>query len=271
MKKGCNELMKRKSVLRTWILGIIFVMCGMFYIVNASIPDKTNRFFVNDFANILSEETENYIVNNSAALDEKTTAQIVVATVESLGNLEIEDYAINMARLWEIGRKDSNNGLLILLAPNERKVRIEVGRGLEGKINDSKAGRIMRDYGNPHFSDNKWDEGIMGIYNAVLSEVYSEYGMEVPSEVKEIISKNEENDWVYGIFLMAAIIVFVGVFAIPAFGKRKDREGTTDDNNYNNPWFYGGFGSGSSGSDFGGGNFSGGGGDFGGGGASSSF
>ena len=264
--------MKKKSILIIWLFGVIFAIFGMSCAVNASIPNKTNRFFVNDFANILSEETENYIVNNSVALDEKTTAQVVVTTVESLDGREIEDYANSLFRMWGIGTKDSNNGLLILLAPNERKVRIEVGRGLEGKINDSKAGRIIRNYGNPHFSDNKWNEGIMGMYNAVLSEVYSEYGMEVPSEVKEIILKNEEDDWVYGVFLMAAIIIFVGVFAIPIFRKRKDRKGIIGDDNYSDTW-YGGFGSGSSfgGSDFGGGFFSGGGGDSGGGGASSSF
>lgn len=263
--------MKKKSILIIWLFGVIFAIFGMFCAVNASIPNKTNRFFVNDFANILSEETENYIVNNSAALDEKTTAQVVVTTVESLDGREIEDYANSLFRMWGIGTKDSNNGLLILLAPNERKVWIEVGRGLEGKVNDSKAGRITRDYGKPYFSEGKWDEGIMGIYNAVLSEVYSEYGMEVPSEVKEIVSKNEENDGVYGVFLMAAIIIFVGVFAIPIFRKRKDRKGIIGDDNYSDTW-YGGFGSSSSGSDFGGGSFfSGGGGDSGGGGGGCSF
>lgn len=87
-------------------------------------PDATKDFFVNDFANVLSDSTKNEIMSRSAALseNENVKAQAVVATVKTTGNEEISDYALNLGRKWGIGDKDKDNGVLILLATEQRKI-----------------------------------------------------------------------------------------------------------------------------------------------------
>ena len=134
-------------------------------------PNPTSEFYVNDYADILSDETEEYIVNHSNALNEKTKAQIVVVTVDNLGGRDIESYATELFRKFGIGDKNENNGLLLLLAKDERKFRVEVGYGLEGTLTDGKTGRIQDDYMVPYFKNNNWQDGIKNGYNAVLEEV----------------------------------------------------------------------------------------------------
>src|SRR3954470_11362000 len=90
-----------------------------------------------DAANVLKPEDRGTLEQKLKANEDKTTAQVVVATVPSLGGLTIEDYANRLYRQWQLGQKDKNNGALLLVAPNERKVRIEVGYGLEGALTDA--------------------------------------------------------------------------------------------------------------------------------------
>ena len=119
------------------ILMLLFIALSLSinYKVSALV-EPTNEFYVNDYANILSEETENYILNNSVKLASATKAQIVVVTVKNLEGQDIETYATNLFRKFGIGDEKKNNGLLILLALEERDIRIEVGYGLEGIVTD---------------------------------------------------------------------------------------------------------------------------------------
>ena len=232
---------------------IIVLLCAILCHSKAlNLPEPTNKFYISDFANVLSDETENYILNQSNALNEKTSAQVVVATVNSLENVSIEEYGVSLFRKWGIGNKDKNNGLLILLAPNERKIRIEVGYGLEGKINDAKAGRFINDYAVPYLKNNDWDSGIYGLYTVILSEVYSEYGMEVPESVREVSEKikDYDQDAMDNMVTIFIVVVVIGFSALLPFIIKKRHHGNN---------FYDGFGG-----DFGGGGFSDGGGNFGG-------
>ncbi len=85
-------------------------------------PRPTKNFYVNDFANVLTSETQEKIMQNSRFLVEKMQAQLVVATIVSLENMALQEYSIKLARDWKIGGESLNNGALILLAPNERKI-----------------------------------------------------------------------------------------------------------------------------------------------------
>ena len=247
----------KKIILLLAVIIVSFVCTKAFAVLS---PSK--EFYVNDFAEILSDETEQYILNNSAALCEKTKAQIAVVTVKNLEGKEIADYALELFRSWGIGDKELNNGILILLSLEERKVRIEVGSGLEGRVNDSKAGRFLDTYAVPHFKSDEWDEGIKALYSAILSEVYGEYNLEVPSEVDKIVKDAEpEEDHAGTIFAVIVMVVIFG-FALIPFGK-------SDDNNFHNDDHGRDFYSGGDSGGFGG--FSGGGGSSSGGGASRGF
>ena len=102
--------------------------------------------FVNDYAKILSAQEKQEIETLLKQIEKSTTAEIAVVTTPSLEGLSLEKYAVELFENWGIGKKDGDNGLLILIAPTERKYRIEVGYGLEEVITDSIAGNIAKKF-----------------------------------------------------------------------------------------------------------------------------
>ncbi|HBC93101.1 MAG TPA: methanol dehydrogenase, partial [Pelotomaculum sp.] len=115
-----------------------------------AVPQPSNQFYVLDQANVLDNSTEQTIVQTSAALAQKTKAQIVVVTINSLNETTPEEYALAILREWGIGDQSLNNGLLILVSPVEGVARIEVGYGLEGVLPDAKTGQIQDTYMLPY-------------------------------------------------------------------------------------------------------------------------
>ena len=87
--------------------------------------------------NILDPQTRAVLTDKLAAFEAKTTDQLVVVTLKSLQGTSVEDFGVELGRRWQIGQKGKNNGVLLIVAPNERKVRIEVGYGLEGALTDA--------------------------------------------------------------------------------------------------------------------------------------
>lgn len=273
-----------KVFFRMLLTTFMLTFSSSFFTADASVPQPSDSFYINDFANVIYPENEEYILSNSKTLADKTGAQLVVATVESLEGRDVDSYALDMFREWKIGGSKDNNGVLILLAPNERKVRIEVGYGLEGRINDSKAGRFIDEYAVPRFKNDNWDEGILSLYLAVLSEIYSEYGVEIPENVSDkVMAYNEDrNDThmstIISIIIVSIVVLFGGILPFVLRRKRRfgrkfhDWDDWDDWDNWNsgggNSGGFGGFGGfgGDSGGSFGG--F---GGSSGGGGASRSF
>lgn len=240
----------------------------MFFLSGFSIfalPNHSERFYINDFANILSEDVKNYIFSNSKTLDEKTTAQVVVATVQSLEGKDLESFSLDISRSWGIGNKEKSNGILILIAPEERLTRVEVGNGLEGAIPDSKSGRFQDLYAVPYFKENNWDEGVKQLYSAIIAEVYKEYNMEAPKDVSEAYSEGDIHD-LEDIFSFIPIIIFIIVIII--ITKSPHSKGLVGGSGFGgHGTYHDTFGGGS----FGGGGFSGGGGSFSGGGSSRGF
>jgi len=144
-----------------------------------TIPSPTYAFYVNDFANILDLETEQYIINAATTLENETTAQLVVVTVNSIEEQSLELYSLDLFREWGIGSSDKNNGVLIFLDIEGKQSRIEVGYGLEGALPDGKTGRIQDEYMIPYFKQNDYNQGIRQGFNALLAEIYTEYGVDI--------------------------------------------------------------------------------------------
>ncbi len=122
--------------------------------------------YVNDFANILSYSAKDNLTRLITELERKSSAEISVVTVDSIGALTIEEYAVDLFKEWGIGKKDKDNGILILVAMQERKIRIEVGYGLEGVITDGTAGEIIKQKMTPAFKAGDFEKGI---FNATLT------------------------------------------------------------------------------------------------------
>lgn len=117
--------------------------------------------FVNDFAGIIDQGTKSKLNQLLTSFERATGIEIAVATTPSLKDIPVEDFATTLFEQWGIGKKGKDNGLLILVAPVEKKMRIEVGYGLEGAINDAVAGRIIRDTMIPWFKDGDFSTGIL--------------------------------------------------------------------------------------------------------------
>lgn len=177
----------------------------------AEVVDQTSVFYVNDYANILSVEVKNYIISSNLDLNNKTGAQIVVVTVPSLNGQTIEEYATELFRKFGIGDKDKNNGVLLLCSTGDRKFRIEVGYGLEGRLTDGKTGRIQDEYIIPYLKNDDWDAGIKNGFSAVLQEVSNEYGITIngAEEVSQTTSTNNKNEDKFSVILYLSIFATI--------------------------------------------------------------
>jgi uncharacterized protein len=217
-----------------------------------------------DRANIISAETRSAIEQKLAALEAKSGIQLVVATVTSLEGQEIEPYANQLFRNWQLGEKTKNNGVLLLVAPNERRVRIEVGYGLEGTLTDALSKVIITNAITPRFKAGDFSGGIArGVDDVitVLTTDASEW-QQRPALRLDRQQAHDQSDWLLLLALFAFILLLV---VSPSF--RWFMLGLAV-NILTSSGSGGGSSSGGSGS---GGGFSGGGGSSGGGGASGSW
>jgi uncharacterized protein len=116
--------------------------------------------YVNDFAGVLAGETVSNVERLLSALEDVTSAEVVVVTLDSLAGASLEEYAAGLFQAWGIGKKEKDNGVLFILAPQDKEVRIEVGYGLEPIITDGRAGRILDNEVLPYLRDGKYDEAV---------------------------------------------------------------------------------------------------------------
>ena len=132
-------------------------------------PPLTGR--VVDQAHLLSPEQVQDLTSKSAALESQKGAQFVVATVNSLEGYPVEDYGYRLGRAWGIGQKGKDNGVILLVAPNEHKVRIEVGYGATPYITDAMSGLIIRENVIPRFKQNDYGGGIEAGADAIIKQM----------------------------------------------------------------------------------------------------
>jgi len=222
-----------------------------------AIPRLSGKSLVYDFADMLSDNEEQALNNKLIAYNDSTSNEFVVVTVPELNGYDVGDFAQRLADKNGIGKAGKDNGALILISRDDRKVSIQVGYGLEPVIPDGKAGFIIRNIITPAFKEKKYYEGLDKATDAMMEMAAGEfdaekYSKEMPSYV--------------AMLLMIGLILLLMFFA----AKKKNNSSTYDSKGRNAgawPFWGGGFGGGGSGG--GGGGFGGfGGGGFGGGGAS---
>lgn len=277
---------------------LIFFLASFLFAIN--FPTLTGR--VVDEANILSPQTKQLLEQKLKNFEQNTSNQIVVVTLKSLQGHSIEEYGYQLGRHWGIGQKDKNNGVLLIVAPNERKVRIEVGYGLEGTLTDAKSFLIINDIIIPYFKKGDFDTGVIKGTEAIMETIKGTFKPDKKNQNKDdsfpiiafgiiflsvILSRFVSflRRYLSAIFfaafasipayymfdsLIIAIIVATIVFIVAAIFFKPPPPGDASiidvDNHYPHSTL-GGFGGG----DFGSGGFSGGGGGFGGGGSSGSW
>jgi len=232
--------------------------------------------YVVDEAGLLTPETMTRLTAVCDELDTKTQCQIGVAIVRSIAPLEIEDYAVRLFEQWGVGSRTQDEGVLFVVAEQERRVRIEVGYGLEGILPDGRAGSILRSEVVPHLRENDWNAGVAGGVVALARLIAEDRGVTLASLEGEWVPEARAERKAQRRSAIAAIMpLLLAIFLISILSGRRRRRGRAS----LWPWiFFGGFGGGSfrgggfGSGGFGGGGFGGfGGGSSGGGGASSGF
>lgn len=140
-------------------------------------PQRTGNAFVADTAMMMGPEWADLIDRVAAELKTKTGVELAVVTVDDLEGAPVEDYAAKLFSRFGIGRRGENDGLLLLCSRDDRKVRIEVGYGLEGIINDAKAGRLLDEYAIPRFRDGDYARGLFDTARALARLVAESKGV----------------------------------------------------------------------------------------------
>ncbi len=224
------------------------------------LPPLTGR--VNDYASMISPEAEREINEKLALLEKNESTQVVVLTVDSLEGEPLEDFSIRVAEAWKMGQKEYDNGVLLLVAKKDRKVRIEVGYGLEGALTDLTAGRIVDNEMVPLFAKGSFDEGFVRGVDLIIATVKGEYSA---------LQKERGSGGNGGAFLPVLIILMLIVYFYSQIPRGGGGHGSGPLIFTGGPGAGGFYGGGSRRGGFSGGGFSGGGGNFGGGGASGSW
>ena len=162
---------------------------------------------INDEARIFSQNERDELSNLVQNFEQNSTTQIAIVTLNSLENKSIEELSLEIARGYKLGQKEDSNGVLLVVAPNEKKVRIEVGYGLEGVLTDAVASEIINSVMIPEFKNGKMSEGVKDSVLAIIKVASGE----------EFSSKSGLNDLPFGVFAFFAGML--SCFASVVFGK----------------------------------------------------
>ena len=264
---GSHAPVRRTGWTLLCLLGLLFLTRSAS--AESALPPAPKNY-VNDLAGVMKPVTVAQLEKNLADYERQTSVQIVVAVFPKLPEGEaLEDYTVRTAQAWGVGQKTKtgkNNGAVLFVFVADRKMRIEVGYGLEGAIPDAIAKRITSDQIKPHFQRGDYNSGISAGVSALMQAARGEY-QGTGRTVNDLRSKRVP--W--------PLIIIVGFFILMGLSSfRRRGRGTSFNRNGRSgggfwPVFIGGGDSGGGWSGGGGGGFSGGGGDFGGGGASDSW
>lgn len=213
---------KSKKILLVIIFLISFILiseCSTVFAANVKVETQTPEFYVNDFADVFSEEQEQALMQKALDLVESYNGiQVVVTTIKSLEGSSPEEYAYTMYNQYGIG-KDSM-GILILLATEDREVRIETGQKMQMYITDSLCGRILDKYGMDYLRDNKFAEGLISIQDATINEIKER----VPNNWYEVSYKKSDFSFDFGSFMLNTLMFVVlpaGVIVLVIFAAKK--------------------------------------------------
>jgi uncharacterized protein len=226
---------------------------------------------VNDYAGLLAPADRQRLESRLAEGERATGAQVVVAIFRSLEGESLEDFSIRLAQQWRIGQKSLDNGVILLIFVDDRKMRLEVGYGLEPIIPDIVAGTLIRETLAPRFREQRYAAGIEAATDAIYARISGQGAGRPPPTGRGRQTSNEVSPAT--LLLMLLIFGVFGVAILSAMRNSARRGYTAGGRGWRSfpPIFYGGGGWGGggwSGGGSGGGGFSGGGGSFGGGGAS---
>ena len=190
------------------LLTFLFLLTGLLSLLlpavssGLEVPQLQGR--VNDYGAMLSSGTKQQLEQLLQVLEQQESTQIVVLTINSLEGDNLENFSIRVVEKWKIGQKGLDNGVLLLIAKEDRKLRIEVGYGLEGKLTDLVAGRIIRDVITPKFKMGNFDQGVIDGINSLVSVVRGEFD----DQMRNIDTREKERNHRDGLIGFTVFIFF---------------------------------------------------------------
>lgn len=229
---------------KTWIAAALLMILILCWPAAAfAVVEAPAEIYVGDYAGVLSEETEQYIISQNQQLAQATGAQIVVVTVDFLDGMDIEDYAYTIFNDWGIGDAEKNNGLLLLLAIGEENYWAMQGNGLEGILSSGLLGDYLYEYLEPDFAAGDYDAGVYKVFNAFLGWFHDYYDMSSGS-VNGVTANPGTGGYEVGaqdrheaeadddISLLLIILVIIVIIVLISINKRnKDQKRKNDRNN----------------------------------------
>ena len=192
---------------------IVFILFNILLLQNLfaadiTFPKLTGR--VVDNAGILTSNQKETLTNILNTQEKETSNQIVILTLKSLDGNEIEDYGYQIGRYWKIGQKDKDNGVLLIVSMKEKKIRIEVGYGLEGSLTDARSHEIIEYKIKPYFKKDDYYKGILEGTNAIISSIKGEYKQE---------THTSSSGNIFPLFILYFMIIFLAPFIGTIFAK----------------------------------------------------
>jgi uncharacterized protein len=259
------------------IIVFLFLLAPAFLLAD-DFPERSNRL-VNDFSNTLNPQEVNSLEQKLVAFNDSTSTQVAIVIMQSTGFYDISEYAVQLYNKWGIGQKEKNNGILILVAKDDRKVFINTGYGIEGVLPDVLCKRIVDRDIVPNFKLGNYYEGLESATNTIMSIVYGEYTAD--DYMKKGAKKNPGWFMILMFLFIAGVVLFsrfrhvsryarmnnLAFWAAWALLSAASRKNSGSWNNFSGGSGFGGGWGGGSGGGGGGGGFGFGGGSSGGGGA----
>lgn len=176
------------------------------------VPEVLENVYVYDQGEFISDDKEALINNLLDQLEEKTTVEFAVITIPSLNDLTIEQYAVKLGNELGIGKADQDNGILLLASKTDNKVRLEIGRGLQGFLTDSVSGRILDKYFVPYRDNGNYDDACFNTVNAVINCIADSEDYEF-SEIEglnpDIAIESEDDEITAGEVIGIIILIIV--------------------------------------------------------------
>src|SRR4030043_1833724 len=181
-----QEIMSR---VKFYLIALIFCVPFLFLFSSAYAFDVPKlQGYVNDYGNMISPSVRAELENELKSFEQTDSTQIIILTIPSLEGEVMEDLSIKVAESWKIGQKNKDNGVIFLVAKQERKMRIEVGRGLEGKLTDLVSGQIIDRIVKPRFAKGDFDGGFLAATQGLIDAARGEF----KAEEKRAVTRSEE-------------------------------------------------------------------------------
>ena len=192
--------------IKKFCLSFLLVLITASSVLSLEVPALKGR--VNDYGNILSASAEHQLDAVLGELERTDSTQIVILTVPSLEGEDIEGFSMRAAEKWGIGQKGKDNGAILIISKNDRKLRIEVGYGLEGSLTDLISGRIIRNVIVPDFKRGDFDAGVSNGVYAMIQAVRGEFKADEKSIGRA--QKRTSNPGFFGFLLIIFLVNMLG-------------------------------------------------------------